>query len=37
MKPSTENIARGQGNVAVGKVKETAGKVVNSPELKAKG
>lgn len=37
MKPSTENIVRGNGNVAVGKVKEVAGKAVNSPELKAKG
>jgi uncharacterized protein YjbJ (UPF0337 family) len=37
MKPSTTNIARGDGNIAVGKTKEIAGKVVNSPKLKAKG
>jgi uncharacterized protein YjbJ (UPF0337 family) len=37
MKPSTTNIARGDGNIVAGKTKEIAGKVVNSPELKAKG
>jgi len=37
MKPSTTNIARGDGNIALGKTKEITGKVVNSPELKAKG
>ena len=37
MKPSTTNIARGDGNIAAGKTKEVAGKVVNSPKLQAKG
>lgn len=37
MKPSTTNIARGNGNIAAGKTKEIAGKVVNSPKLEAKG
>ena len=37
MKPSTTNIARGDGNIVVGKTKKIAGKVVNSPKLKAKG
>ena len=37
MKPSTTNLARGRGNIAVGKTKEIAGKVVNSPKLKTKG
>ena len=36
MKPSTTNIARGDGNIAAGKTKEVAGKVVNSPKLQAK-
>ena len=37
MKPSTTNIAGGDGDIVAGKTKEIVGKVVNSPELKAKG
>ncbi len=37
MKASTSNIARGDGNIALGKTEHVIGKVVRSPKLQAKG
>jgi uncharacterized protein YjbJ (UPF0337 family) len=37
MKASTTNMTRGAGNIAGGKTRQAAGKVVRSPRLRAKG
>jgi uncharacterized protein YjbJ (UPF0337 family) len=37
MKASTSNMARGAGNVAGGKTRQTVGKAVRSPRMQRKG